>query len=76
MNFPPLNSSDHIPSQSRAGHSLSHLLPDAGPADTRKKDQYIRDWRQLVWRCQVRVEVEKGLDLARDKQMRSEMGAV
>jgi hypothetical protein len=40
-------------------NSLSHLLPYAWSADTRKEDEDVCDRRQLVWWSQVRVEVKK-----------------
>lgn len=47
----------------RENNSLSHLLPDARSTHARQEHQDIRDGWKLVWRCQVRVQVQERLDL-------------
>jgi hypothetical protein len=49
---------------SRLRDSLSHLLPDARSSDAGEENEDIRNRRELIWRDQMRIEVEEGFNLA------------
>lgn len=61
VNLPPLS----VSFQLLSGDSLDHLLPDSGALDAASKAQDVGHRGELGRRCDVRIQVQKGLDLRR-----------
>lgn len=55
--------------------SLSHLLPDTGSSNARQEYQNIRHGGKLIWRRQVRVQVQERLDLINKRSGLEDTGA-